>query len=370
MKKADRGHSRRRQDLAPNLLKLAISTPPVPTSYPPVPTSYPPVPGSYPPVLSLSPPPASLSPAASGPSVRSSRKKPARRRKPAVRLSVVVVARNEVRHLRRTVDCLMQGAPADAEFVVVDDGSNDGTADSVAGCAGVRLIRASGLGVARARNLGWQESRGEVVVFSDAHVEAPRDWWAPLAAVLEDASVGAAAPAIYGIGLPRHIGYGLRIRDFSLSLRWLPKRRASCYPVPVVNTCFVALRRDVLEKTGGFDAGLDTWGHTDLETSLRLWLLGWKVVVVPGLEVGHLFRPKHPYLVQWRSVLHNALRVAFVHFAPERVASVVEALRSHPSFPTALAMVAASDFASRRSDLTLKRVRDDGWFFQRFVASS
>ncbi len=350
------------------------SYPPVPSSYPPVPSSYPPVPSSYPPVPSSYPPvPSSYPPAPSVASTLSRSESydactfPTRNKNLSeARLSVVVVARNEAQHIRRTLEYLMEGAPAGTEFVVVDDGSDDRTVQAIDNLPGVRVLRASGLGVARARNLGWRESKGEIVVFSDAHVEAPNAWWKPLADALQDQSVGAAAPAIYGIGLDRHLGYGLRIRDLSLGLRWLPKRHSSCYAVPAVNTCFVALRREVLEKTGGFDAGLDTWGHTDLETSLRLWLLGWKVVVVPELEIGHLFRREHPYPVRWRSVLHNALRVAFIHFGQERQVGVIEALRSHPSFPAALAKVAASDFVSRRNDLAQKRLRNDAWYFECF----
>ena len=343
-----------------------ISAPPAPDpiSAPPVPISYPPVPVSYPPVPSFSPAASQRVPNhLEGPN-RSSSHRPASNN---VRLSVVVVARNEVRHLAATLGSLMRGAPASAEFVVVDDGSDDGTAQSVAHLPNVRIVSASGVGCAPARNLGWRASTGDIVVFSDAHVEAPEHWWAPLAAALEDASVGVAAPAIYGIGLDRYVGYGLRVQDFGLGLQWLPKCDTRFYPVPVVSTCFIAFRRDVLDHIGGFDGGLDTWGHTDLETSLRAWLFGWKVVVVPEVEVGHLFRPKHPYPLEWRSVLHNALRVAFVYFDPERMARVVDALRPHPAFPTALTTLAASDFFSRRTELARKRVRHDGWDFERLL---
>jgi GT2 family glycosyltransferase len=363
---------------------VPTSYPPVPTSYPPVPTSYPPVPTSYPPVPTSYPPvpPLSATKHQSDSSVphfdvehtwkmdvwshEGSQPDAAR----AIKLSVVVVARNEVAHLRRTLECLIKGAPGDTEFIVVDDGSEDGTADSISDLKNIRLIRSSGLGVARARNLGWRESKGEIIVISDAHMEAPENWWEPLAAALQNSSVGMVAPAIYAIGRRDCLGYGLHIEDYSLRLRWLSKRHAIPYSVPVVSTCFVAFRREVLEKISGFDEGLDTWGHTDLETSLRIWLFGWKVGVVPELKIGHLFRPKHPYPVQWRSVLYNALRVAFVHFSPERLERVVEVASTHPCFPPELAKVVARDCALRRDDLARRRTHSDSWFFQRFQPNS
>jgi GT2 family glycosyltransferase len=356
---------------------VPTSYPPVPTSYPPVPTSYPPVPTSYPPVPPLSETEYQAGPQASRYRVdrtwkmdvwSQERSQPEGARD--IKLSVVIVARNEVNHLRRTLECLIKGAPIDTDFIVVDDGSEDGTADSISDLEHIRLIQSSGLGVARARNAGWRESKGEIVVFSDAHTEAPENWWEPLAATLQDSSVGMVAPAIYAIGRPNYLGYGLQIEDYNLRLRWLSKRYSRPYSVPIVSTCFVALRREVLDKTGGFDEGLDTWGHTDLETSLRLWLLGWKVGIIPRLEVGHLFRPKHPYPVQWQSVLHNALRVAFIHFSPERLERFVEVASSHPCFPPALAKVVASDCILRRDELSRRRSHSDSWFFQRFVPNS
>jgi hypothetical protein len=56
-----------------------------------------------------------------------------------------------------------------------------------------------------------------------------------------------------------------------------------------------------------------------------------------------------------------------VYFDPERMARVVDALRPHPAFPTALATLAASDFFSRRTELARKRVRHDGWDFERLL---
>jgi len=253
----------------------------------------------------------------------------------------------------------------------VDDGSEDGTADSIRDLQNVRLIQSSGLGVARARNLGWRASIGDIVVISDAHMEVPEKWWQPLAvALLQNSSAGMVAPAIYAIGSPKYPGYGLQLEGYNLRLRWLSKRHSIPYSVPVVSTCFVAFRREVLEKTGGFDEGLDTWGHTDFETSLRLWLCGWKVGIVPELEVGHLFRPKHPYPVHWRSVLYNALRVAFVHFSPEHIQRVVDAARAHPSFSPELYSIVVSDSILRKDELVRQRSRSDSWYFEYFLSGS
>jgi hypothetical protein len=79
-----------------------------------------------------------------------------------------------------------------------------------------------------------------------------------------------------------------------------------------------------------------------------------------------LFRQRHPYTITWTAVLHNLLRVAFVHFHPARLRRVIAALNGHAAFAEALALIIKSDIWSRRAALSLQRVRDDEWFVQRF----
>ena len=126
------------------------------------------------------------------------------------------------------------------------------------------------------------------------------------------------------------------------------------------------MRRDVFQATGGFDSGLIRWGSDDCELSLRLWLLDYELWVVPQVEVAHLFRNQPPYSLEWTAVLHNTLRLAFVHFSAERIRGVVEALRNHEGFSEGLAQSIVSDFSARRAELMSRRVHDDEWFFRKF----
>src|ERR1051326_5307745 len=89
----------------------------------------------------------------------------------ANRISVVVISRNEGKELQRTVENFDDTLPAGGEIVVIDDGSTDGSADRVVARRGrIKLLRVAGYGVARARNLGAHRSRGDVIVYADAHL--------------------------------------------------------------------------------------------------------------------------------------------------------------------------------------------------------
>jgi glycosyltransferase involved in cell wall biosynthesis len=282
-------------------------------------------------------------------------------------LSVVIPALNEGHYLRRTVEQLANTLPAASEIVVIDNGSTDGSADSLAE-TGARLLRTPRLGAAGARNWGAWNSAGKVIVFADAHVEVQPGWWEPLVETLARPEVGAAGPVVSAIGRPDARGYGYwwTRPDMDFSSQWLGARGQEPYPVPMLSSCFIAIRRETFTTIGGFDSGLRRWGAEDSELSLRLWLLGYEQVVVPQVEIAHLFRTKHPYQIEMDDVLHNLLRLAFTHFNSRRIEHVIASVKEHLAFAPALAQNVAGNVWKRRNELLRRRMHDDDWYFERF----
>ena len=134
-------------------------------------------------------------------------------------ISVVVISRNEGNELQRTVENFDDTLPPGSEIIVIDDGSTDGSADHLARRRGrIRLHRAQGYGVARARNFGARQARGNVIVYADAHLRLQPDWWRPMLDLLRNPKVGGVSPAIDGYrGGPT--GYGLTFKDLKLEVR-------------------------------------------------------------------------------------------------------------------------------------------------------
>jgi GT2 family glycosyltransferase len=131
----------------------------------------------------------------------------------------------------------------------------------------------------------------------------------------------------------------------------------------------MAMRHDTLKQAGAFDADMPQWGSEDLELCLRYWLLGFEVWVAPEVVILHYFRDKNPYAVEWRSLTHNLLRVAFLHLGEKRLARVLGALKTEPHFDATLAAVADSRLWQQRAYFTDRRVRDDDWYFEKFKDS-
>jgi len=282
-------------------------------------------------------------------------------------VSVVIITRNEGAELQATVANVLATIPRNRrEVIVVDDSSTDDSTLFLRELPEVRLLHSAGLGVARARNFGASQATGDVILFADAHVRAPAGWYEPLLDALRDEDVGAAAPGIYSIQEPQRRGFGLDVTGPKLHTGWR-QNPGRPQPVPVLPGCFLAMRRDAYLRSGGYDADMRQLGGNDAELSCRLWLLGYRLLVVPEVEVGHLFRTAAPYPAKWASVVHNRLRTAFVHFGRERLERVLDALRAYESFPAAMAMMLDADVFSRRAEVTRARQFDDDWFFREFA---
>jgi GT2 family glycosyltransferase len=290
----------------------------------------------------------------------------------SVDVSVIVVALNEGEDLRRTVENLASRMPRSSEIVVVDDCSTDGSSDFLltGGHMSFTLLRSGvRMGVARARNFAAEHARGNILVFSDAHVFVPHDCFDPLLAELSDERVGAVGPgiAIMGQTPATQAGYGQRWRNASLDVGWMDGAGLNTCQVPLLGRSFVAMRRDVFTAVGGYDPGMIHWGAEDSELCIRLWTLGYECRVVPTVSVEHRFRPERPYEIGWETVLYNKLRLATLHFSPERLGRVVHRLQQSPAFPAARERLSSTDAETRRTCLWSIRRYDDEWFFRKFA---
>jgi GT2 family glycosyltransferase len=278
---------------------------------------------------------------------------------------VVIVSHNEGERLRETVDSFLANTPELTEIVVVDDASSDGSADFLGprgpgGYEAVRLLRMeASAGISAARNAGGRACRSPVIVWSDAHCAVDPGWAAPLIEALADPTVGEVAPAVgYLDGKPGQ-GYGFTWKDPSMKMKWL-ERPDGPADVPFICGCFLAMRRDVFELSGGFDEGMYRWGSEDAELSLRLWLAGYRCQVVPQSQAAHLFRKRFPYEVDWSGVIYNALRMAVVHLPEASVEKVLGHYHTRAAFGRAWARLVASDTWERREAVAAGRTRDPG----------
>ena len=161
-------------------------------------------------------------------------------------------------------------------------------------------------------------------------------------------------------------GFGLTFRGPDLSVRWLDRPRRSPSPALILPGCCLAIRRDTFEAVNGWDGGFYGIGGNDNEFCLRLWLHGYRLLIVPEAVVRHRFRKRSRVRLEPAHLLHNRLRLALLHLKPERAARVFAAHHDDPTLQKALLLLLAGDALERRRTLAENRNKNDDWCFKQF----
>jgi len=91
-------------------------------------------------------------------------------------ISVIIPAYNAEDTIQETIDSVLKQTFTDFELIVVNDGSQDSTLETVSSISDsrIRVFSYSNAGVSAARNRGISEARGEYISFIDAD-----DLWTP-----------------------------------------------------------------------------------------------------------------------------------------------------------------------------------------------
>lgn len=177
-----------------------------------------------------------------------------------------------------------QAMDTGAEVIVVVDGG-DPESVAVAERRGARVIAPPDpRGPNAARNLGWQAAQGELVVFVDDDVEAPRTWLPSLLAAARatperDVFAGPIHAAIDGGG-PRSCG-----RE-SASITTLDHGPADV-DIHVGWSANLAIRRAALETIGGFDESIPVGAGDEEEWQERHRSTGGQVRYVAAAGLDH-----------------------------------------------------------------------------------
>lgn len=249
--------------------------------------------------------------------------------------TVVVPTYNRSDLLRHTLDSLCRqrlDGPGHFEVIVADDGSDDDTAQVVAGYRDRLDVRHffqedEGYRVAKARNLGIEHARADVCVFVDsgvilhsgalaAHLAAHRETSAPTAVVgyvrcfNEGNEDGDEITASLDFADPDR-----SFAEFTAQGRW-PDIREDYYerygedltaltaPWLMWWTCDASASTALLREVGGFDEAYRSWGAEDVDLGYRLHTAGARFVLRRDATAIHVPHPKS-YQDNMRSAADN-----------------------------------------------------------------
>lgn len=232
--------------------------------------------------------------------------------------SIVVIAFNGLDLTRRCVESILRNTGGDYELLLVDNGSTDGTSlyfSSVArGAAHVRAIYRDRNEGVFARTYGMKVARGEFICWLDNDVEVGPGWLEPLLQAMADPRIGGAG--VEGVALDgswQHLYHV--IGD--------PRGLSAPRPVDVL-AGYCCLFRNITDFIGFLDPRFSPFWNEDADYSLRVKLLGYRLVVVPvnmihhrhgtglrflGNYKGHIGRMNAALAEKWDSFKHLVLDI-------------------------------------------------------------
>lgn len=207
-------------------------------------------------------------------------------------VSIIIPTFNGAARIGKCLEALLpQTAPVNAEVLVVDDGSTDGTGDIVSRYSSVRLISQSNAGPAAARNRGAVEAKGTIILFTDDDCVPTSDWLAAMIKPFDD-------PEVVGVK------GAYRTRQQSLVARFVQADYEDRYhlmaalpEIDFIDTYSAAFRRDRFLEMNGYDTSFPVACAEDIELSYRMSDCGWKMKFVPTAIVYHTHPDKFwPYM--------------------------------------------------------------------------
>ncbi len=170
------------------------------------------------------------------------------------KVSLVIPAYNEEKYIGM---CLLyairSGEGKFYEIIVVDNKSTDRTAEIAGRYEGVRIVREENKGLTHARQRGFLEAKGDILAYIDADTRMPSGYYEKVVQEFEN------DPDLACFSGP-HEYYDIKeSHQLLVKIFWkvvaFPAYLIVGYMTIGVN---FAIRKDVLEKMGGFDTAITT----------------------------------------------------------------------------------------------------------------
>jgi GT2 family glycosyltransferase len=193
--------------------------------------------------------------------------------------SLIIITLNRAALLQRTLQGLARQTRPIDEIIVIDNGPTRDT-EQVVSAFTARYVAEPRRGYGHARNRGLAEASGALIYFLDDDCVPEPDWADVLWTVLDSGAADLAS----GSRIPGQPGLAARLEYLSTDGPVLsPALTAG--PARHLSTSNLILRREVVAKTGCFDATLAMCEDRDFTTRARK--LGFRLRFEPKARVTH-----------------------------------------------------------------------------------
>jgi glycosyltransferase involved in cell wall biosynthesis len=225
-------------------------------------------------------------------------------------ISIIIPMYNAEKNIIPLLDSLDLQTLQGFELIIVDDGSTDRSKDLVEKNKSryhypLSLIMQQNAGPAKARNVGVENAKGDIVIFLDSDCITPPNWIEemvrPLTGDVAGCNSGYQTKNSESI-VARYVGYEIARRH----------ERLNKNNIDTVGSYSASFIKEIFLQAGGFDAGYRTASGEDFDLSFNIHKLGYRLVFTDKTFVFHYhpdtlykFLKQQFYRGYWRVPLYT-----------------------------------------------------------------
>ncbi len=259
-------------------------------------------------------------------------------------LTVIISFLNEGGEVETTLKEIRRTAGGAVDVIMINDASTDGFDYSgVAVKYNARYVENQmRQGCASSREIGVRLCRTPYLLIIDGHMRFYNDnWWIEIVKAIKDdpRAIYCTRCRMWDFEEKKEkgtMGYGacLKLLDSEkrgiLDVTWINRdihSRAEIVDIPCVLGASYAASKEYWNYLRGVD-GLMLYGCDEAYISLKAWMEGGRCRLVNNVTIGHLFRKKFPYAVNYLELFYNKLFIAET-ILPESIARpVIKAIKA------------------------------------------
>ncbi len=176
-------------------------------------------------------------------------------------ISVIIPTYNRADFVLEAIESVLNQTYQNFELIVVDDGSTDETEEKVQKSFPNKLsfIKQPNQGVSSARNTGIQSSNGDWIAFLDSD-----DYWLPKKLDIQTMFLQKNQSALICQTEEIWIRKDKRVNQKKIHKKHSGLIFEYCLPLCIVSSSSVIIKRELLDRVGGFDTNLPACEDYDL----------------------------------------------------------------------------------------------------------
>lgn len=205
-------------------------------------------------------------------------------------ISIIIPVYNQLKYTKMCLDSIWQNTSENYEIIVINNGSQDATKEYLEQIPRVKTVHnKKNLGFAAAVNQGISIAQGNYIIILNNDCIVSEEWVLRLLqpAVKQDVGIVgvmsnfAASPQLFRVSIENIDSIPQIAQQVKTKYN-----RSFIYTIRVVGLCML-IKRELIEKIGGFDPRFGLGTFEDDDFSLRSILCGYKNVIAQDVFIFH-----------------------------------------------------------------------------------